>query len=563
MGQDTRVFIVRKDRHVMKLSDSTDTVFQVAYDAGDCYPRPGEREPVPTAFRSVEIGAFFVCCAALWGCSATLNFDAFQFQEQPSEDGGVVLSPVAGQCVEGNGEACECAAGFELCQEGCANLLIDPQHCGECERSCASGQDCVGGVCRLTCPAGEEACGEGDDQECLALQNNPEHCGLCDRACAEGEACHMGACVKDCPEGFDVCEGACVDLFSNRAHCGGCGNSCGDSVCASGACVMGCPSGLSDCGGQCVDTDSNPAYCGACDNRCAAGEVCSGGVCEGTCNSGLEECGGNCIDLNSDQANCGGCNIRCGANEVCSEGTCALNCSEGTQPCGGDCVDTQLNRSHCSGCGLACGANEICEGGMCVCAEDLRNCSGTCVNTRDDALNCGGCGVRCGANEVCSGGGCQCAAGTRRCDNTQCVDMNSPCDDPDAIYLGSIGPTPGRWQFGTQVGLPGAQAECNQRFGTMSPTNRATVCDIGTMRAAGALGQLVDPAVSIWWVDDPSAPNRERCLEASGAVVWGYGTQHLGYEGWQVSVQPSGQLGPLSLIACASANNHVPCCATR
>lgn len=78
----------------------------------------------------------------------------------------------------------------------------DPRNCGGCGRRCC-GLFCVGGRCgadgagRTACPlsaAEEEALG------CFGplpfdLLNDPNHCGACDRHCASGEVCERAACV--------------------------------------------------------------------------------------------------------------------------------------------------------------------------------------------------------------------------------------------------------------------------------------------------------------------------------------------------------------------------------
>ncbi len=43
-----------------------------------------------------------------------------------------------------------------------------------------------------------------------------------------------------------------------------------------------CPSPLEECSGQCVDVQSDRRHCGACGQACAAGESCLGAACDGT-----------------------------------------------------------------------------------------------------------------------------------------------------------------------------------------------------------------------------------------------------------------------------------------
>lgn len=70
-----------------------------------------------------------------------------------------------------------------------------------------------------------------------------------------------------CP-GPDGGAALCVELPTDPANCGRCGNTCpAAQMCVSGMCA--CPMGQALCGGACVTTDSDPA------NRCAANGGCA------------------------------------------------------------------------------------------------------------------------------------------------------------------------------------------------------------------------------------------------------------------------------------------------
>lgn len=62
-------------------------------------------------------------------------------------------------------KACDCCEGCPPGQTRCFGSCVDTQtataHCGGCGRDCGSGQECSGGSCRVTCPAGSERCGIG------------------------------------------------------------------------------------------------------------------------------------------------------------------------------------------------------------------------------------------------------------------------------------------------------------------------------------------------------------------------------------------------------------------
>ncbi|HEY8432812.1 MAG TPA: hypothetical protein VIL20_30785, partial [Sandaracinaceae bacterium] len=48
-----------------------------------------------------------------------------------------------------------------------------------------------------------------------------------------------------CEEGLTLCGTACVDLRTDRSHCGGCGMACGtDELCQGGTCVTSCSTGM-------------------------------------------------------------------------------------------------------------------------------------------------------------------------------------------------------------------------------------------------------------------------------------------------------------------------------
>ena len=162
-----------------------------------------------------------------------------------------------------------------------------------------------------------------------------------------------------------VCDGACVDLAEDRAHCGRCGNACmGMNVCVAGACRASCLPGETRCDGRCVRTDADPAHCGGCDMACAAGQVCVAGRCGTACDSPgsmVVECRPSeleryCADVRSDRRNCGSCGARCLAGEVCEDGRCASPCPEGQRRCEGRCVDTAADNAHCGACANVCAA---------------------------------------------------------------------------------------------------------------------------------------------------------------------------------------------------------------
>jgi hypothetical protein len=136
-----------------------------------------------------------------------------------------------GTCVDG---FCECSGANESrCGMECINLSIEPNHCGTCDRVCASGR-CLNGQC-----ADPEPCG---------FLCNPLHDPDCEPTpCSGDKECSRltnGICT--CPGGMVDCDG---DGFCES--CGRCGvTACPDDP-ETGAPGFCCPGGYCSCGGEC------------------------------------------------------------------------------------------------------------------------------------------------------------------------------------------------------------------------------------------------------------------------------------------------------------------------
>jgi hypothetical protein len=86
-----------------------------------------------------------------------------------------------------------------------------------------------------------------------------------------------------------------------------------------------CGSMTMACGGECVDVATDRRHCGVCDRACQSGELCLGGNCTWPrCGDARERalCGDACADLATDPDHCGACRSPCGAGLFCRSGLC-------------------------------------------------------------------------------------------------------------------------------------------------------------------------------------------------------------------------------------------------
>jgi hypothetical protein len=186
----------------------------------------------------------------------------------------------------------------------------------------------TGGV--IVCPPGFSNCGD----VCVDLSSNRRHCGSCGAACVPGEQCEDGQCELSCREGLTDCFGLCVDTETDRRFCGFCDRFCGvGQACEGGECVTRCPAPLVDCGGVCTSLEFDPSHCGACGNQCPglpnAEPTCVGGGCSVECSDGYKDCNNVLLDgceadLASDSQNCGACGNACQPGLACVNGSCPM-----------------------------------------------------------------------------------------------------------------------------------------------------------------------------------------------------------------------------------------------
>ncbi len=137
-----------------------------------------------------------------------------------------------------------------------------------------------------------------------------------------------------------VFEGGAATMDAGADAGSGAPDAGGDASSQDASTVDGGPTELRECSGQSVDILSDVAHCGRCGNACpapsakgnATGPVCRAGVCGVACEPGFNDCDGranNGCEVQEDlfqtsREHCGGCNMPCrGAGRMCSGGQCS------------------------------------------------------------------------------------------------------------------------------------------------------------------------------------------------------------------------------------------------
>jgi hypothetical protein len=114
----------------------------------------------------------------------------------------------------------------------------------------------------LTCTGGKTACGSS----CVDTSNDPQHCGNCTKTCTTGGDCWNGQCCYPSTEGGGFGNGVCV-VYP------GCGCPSGQMCTRKAAGPEQCvPNGTTPANGTCVDT-----------YQCEPNFACTGGYCQPMC----------------------------------------------------------------------------------------------------------------------------------------------------------------------------------------------------------------------------------------------------------------------------------------
>lgn len=329
---------------------------------------PDDGGVASTACIDTECPAPLATCSAKVPCSINLDEDVQNCGAcgarcpSPSNNASYLCSK--GQC------RLVCAELYADCNnsadDGCETLTFDdPANCGACGNACKDGEICWKAACG--CPNGFTQCGD----TCVDTRSDMENCGACGSLCSAPAdddprwtcgpgfeppnttwVCGDSSCKLSCKPHFGDCnqlfcgDGCEIDLLSDPANCGACGNACSaEQTCSGGVCM--CEPGLTMCGPEiffegssCVDLSRDPANCGSCGHQCpginseSGSPGCEGGVCTYVCTPGYANCNGRLVDgceanLMKDQKHCGDCATACNvaAGQPCISGECK------TKPC--------------------------------------------------------------------------------------------------------------------------------------------------------------------------------------------------------------------------------------
>lgn len=336
--------------------------------------------------------------------------------------GGFTAGGAAGGIAGGTaGGMATCRPPTQQCAGLCRDFSTDPQHCGQCNRSCGLGNTCVGGLCRpVTCMPGsfcslsDGGFGSCCDGTCRNTSADPLACGACGLSCPS-PLCSTGACVSRCGADGGVCGPGteCVSRSGTRA----CAITACTAATENSTCSLGGERAGRCCGGACVDLAS-PTSCGGCGIRCTGGTECLAGSCRASANCATAEAGSVCSldggsgtccnseclgNITSSNDHCGACGRVCPATTTCVSGSCVtdagtfLDCSQSC-PGGTSCRQGHCVTSTCVGASLgqACGpfSNGAC-------------CGAGCADLWTSSQHCGACGRACTAGQFCSQGSCQ------------------------------------------------------------------------------------------------------------------------------------------------------------
>lgn len=174
---------------------------------------------------------------------------------------------------------------------------------------------------------------------------------LLSQGCEAGNALVGGACAA----GLSLCGTECVDLQTQRDHCGSCSNVCKANV----ACVAGVCGGPTDAS---TDGSTDGSKDGSGDGAAGDGSTGDGGK-----DGGPKQCN----PPFNDHENCNDCGRACKDDEDCilrpatQDYDCGPKCAPPLYACAGVCTDLQNDPFNCGHCGKFC-VSFICQAGACL-----------------------------------------------------------------------------------------------------------------------------------------------------------------------------------------------------
>lgn len=186
------------------------------------------------------------------------------------------LGPNVGTCTA-VGDRAVCGSG-DIC---CGGTCVSGVCCADATCTAEEAPDCVDHDC--VCAANSDtACADGEaccDDGCADLATDPDHCGSCGNDCNPAQSCAAGVCVcppDTCPRNFvqqPDCTCACPAGF--ELVNGGCFRICNTTSCPGSACL--CQGSMAGSGNfLCVDRLGMGPACPASD--CPTGMSCNGGL---------------------------------------------------------------------------------------------------------------------------------------------------------------------------------------------------------------------------------------------------------------------------------------------
>ncbi len=455
-----------------------------------------------------------------------------------SSDPSCAATPGTPVCDVASGRCVACTPLRDVCGAGAYCTASNT-----CASGCVTDDGCAASVDAGAPDAG--AAGRHCDvatHACVAC-NTDDHCAIGNRCVAH--TCVPGCdATRGCAAGRLCCAGACLDPFTDPAHCGGCNTTCstpnGAPACAAGRCTVGrCDASFADCDGVAsngceTDTRIAAANCGACGTVCPARAnataTCAAGGCGFTCLAGFADCdgvaGNGCeADLSRTLDHCGICANACsfpGGAGSCSGGVCTRStCAPGRADCDGVAAngcetDLQADVMNCRTCGAVCRVADgvaACTAGACAvarCNAGFADCNGDpadgCeVTLASNTSNCGSCGRACGfahASPSCVAGACvlaACNAGSGNCDGNEA----NGCETDLTASITNCGrcgaPCPSRTNASATCASSACSFVCASGFADCDGSS-ANGCEVNlgsSLANCGGCGSVCAPANAI------------------------------------------------------------------